>query len=240
MLNFCCPFNLIGSIITYNLKSRLRILKTCSVSLNLKPNGLELNELILKVKIKKIIMRVWFADNCSLAVFLLNIDNPAPSIIIFGILSILFIALVGLDKLIVFRKVLGMERMVCQAGQIQPGPVNHQEYMLTMKKFSTSDIHFKMTIYIPLTLLGLGLLLFKNIYSVILQDSIAVSKSSKSTWINFSPGPSISSSLVEFYVGDSCTCSCPLEIRADSSLHCEACERMEAEYEQEKHSSCGW
>ena len=163
------------------------ILKTCNVSLNVKPNGLELNELILKVKIKKIIMRVWFADNCSLAVFLLNIDNPAPSIIIFGILSILFIALVGLDKLIVFRKVLGMERMVCQTGQIQPGPVNHQEYMLTMKKFSTSDIHFKMTIYIPLTLLGLGLLLFKNIYSVILQDSIAVSKSSKSTWINFSP-----------------------------------------------------
>ena len=186
-------------------------------------------------------MRVWFADNCSLAVFLLNIDNPAPSIIIFGILSILFIALVGLDKLIVFRKVLGMERMVCQAGQIQPGPVNHQEYMLTMKKFSTSDIHFKMTIFIPLTLLGLGLLLFKNIYSVILQDSIAVSKSSKSTWFNFfPPGPSISSSLVEFYVGDSCTCSCPLEIRADSGLHCEACERMEAEYEQEKHSSCGW
>ena len=187
MLNFCCPFKLFGSIITYNLKCRLRILKTCNVSLNVKPNGLELNELILKVKIKKMIMRVRFADNCSLAVFLLNIDNPAPSIIIFGILSILFIALVGLDKLIVFRKVLGMERMVCQAGQIQPGPVNHQEYMLTMKKFSTSDIHFKMTIYIPLTLLGLGLLLFKNIYSVILQDSIAVSKSSKSTWINFFP-----------------------------------------------------
>ena len=138
------------------------------------PMGLSLVSLEL-LGVKLIVL---FADNCSIAAFLQNIENPVPSGVIFLILSILFIALVGLDKQIVFRKVLGMERMFCQ---IQPAPVNHQEYMLTMKTFSTSDIHFKMTIYIPLALLGTGLILFKNIYCGIQQDSIAVSIRNKIT-----------------------------------------------------------
>ena len=120
-------------------------------------------------------MQCFVADNCTLAGFLLSIEDPFPSGMIFLFLSLLFIALVGLDKLIVFRKVTGMERrIVCQAEQLQPPPVNHQEHMLRMKKFSTSEMHFKITSYITLGVLGLGFLLFKDLYNGIMQDSLEV------------------------------------------------------------------
>ena len=102
-------------------------------------------------------------------------EDPFPSGVIYLFSSILFIALVWLDKQIVFRKVTGMERrIVCQARQFQPPPVNHQEHMLWMKKFSTSDMHFKITSYITLGVLGLGFLLFKDLYSGVMQDSLEV------------------------------------------------------------------
>ena len=117
------------------------------------------------------------SDNCTVAGFLLSMEDPFPSGMIYLFSSILFIALVWLDKQIVFRKVTGMERrMVCQAGQFQPPPVNHQEHMLWMKKFSTSDMHFKMSTYMITGILGLGFLLFKDLYNGIMQDSSEVIK----------------------------------------------------------------
>ena len=104
-------------------------------------------------------------------------EDPFPSGVIYLFSYILFIALVWLDKQIVFRKVTEMERrMVCQAGQFQPPPVNHQEHMLWMKKFSTSDMHFKMSTYMITGILGLGFLLFKDLYNGIMQDSSEVIK----------------------------------------------------------------
>ena len=103
-------------------------------------------------------------DNCPMAKYLLCIEEPFPSSLVFLISSLLFIAMVGLDKQIVFRKVIGMERMLCQVQQFQPAPINHQEYMITMSKFSTSEMHFKMTIYLPMGLLGIGIIVFNSIF----------------------------------------------------------------------------
>ena len=56
---------------------------------------------------------------------------------IFIFCTTVFLFLVELDKKIVFSDVIGME------------------HMLRMKKFSTSDIHFNMTIFIPVCVVGL-------------------------------------------------------------------------------------
>ena len=110
-----------------------------------------------------------------MAGFLLSMEDPFPSGMIYLFSSILFIALVWLDKQIVFRKVTGMERrIVCQARQFQPPQVNHQEHMLWMNKFSTSDMHFKMSTYLITGILALGFLLFKYLYNGIMQDSSEV------------------------------------------------------------------
>ena len=57
-----------------------------------------------------------------------------------------------------------MERRLCQVQQFQPAPLNHQEYMLMWKKFSTSEMHFKMTIVFPLFLLAIGIIILNNIF----------------------------------------------------------------------------
>ena len=99
-----------------------------------------------------------------MAEYLMSIEEPIPSHQIFALVSILFLVMVGLDKLIVFRRVISMERMLCQVQQVQPAPLNHQEYMLTLKKFSTSEMHFKMTIALPLFLLAIGIIILNNIF----------------------------------------------------------------------------
>ena len=57
-----------------------------------------------------------------------------------------------------------MEQRLCQVQEFQQTEVNHQEYMLTLKKFSTSEMHFKMTIVIPFALLAIGIIIFNNIF----------------------------------------------------------------------------
>ena len=99
-----------------------------------------------------------------MAEYLISIEEPIPSHQIFAIGTFLFLAMVGLDKLIVFRRVIGMERRLCQVQQFQPAPLNHQEYMLMWKKFSTSEMHFKMTIVFPLFLLAIGIIILNNIF----------------------------------------------------------------------------
>ena len=99
-----------------------------------------------------------------MARYILCIEEPFPCSVIFVIASLLFIALVGLDKLIVFRRVIGMERRLCLSQQFQPAPVNHVEYLVTVKRFTTSDMHFKMTIYLPVVLIAIGVLGFNGIY----------------------------------------------------------------------------
>ena len=99
-----------------------------------------------------------------MAEYLMSIEEPIPSHQIFALVSILFLVMVGLDKMIVFRRVISMERMLCQVQQVQPAPLNHQEYMLMLKKFTTSEMHFKMTIAIPLFLLAIGIIISNNIF----------------------------------------------------------------------------
>ena len=89
--------------------------------------------------------------------FILYIEGPSSSSLLCTIPSLLFIVLVGVDKQIKFRRVIGIE------------------HMLRMKKFSTSDTHFQMSIFIPMIIIGLFIGSFKTIYTEANQTKDSVS-----------------------------------------------------------------
>ena len=98
-----------------------------------------------------------FPDNCPMAGYIVNLEEASRVSTLLIFFSILLIVLVGLDKQIVFRKVYGME------------------HMLRMKKFSTSDIHFKMSIFIPITVIAFGTAVFKTVYTQVSENKDSVS-----------------------------------------------------------------
>ena len=108
-------------------------------------------------------------------------------------------ALVGIDKRIVFRKVYGME------------------HMLRMKKFSTSDIHFKMSIFIPVTVVGLGISLCKTIYTQAREDKDYVCVFFANIFsLYMTLGSSYISSGYALYLGDICPLHGVVESGADA------------------------
>jgi hypothetical protein len=58
-----------------------------------------------------------------------------------------FLVLVGVDKKIKFHKVIGIE------------------HMLRMKKFSSSETHFKLSLFLPIAVIGFLVAIFKTIYT---------------------------------------------------------------------------
>ena len=82
-----------------------------------------------------------------MAGYILYIEEPSNSSKIFYICAFIFMLLVGVDKQIKFRRVIGLE------------------HMIRMKKFSTSDEHFKMGIFIPVMTFGIFMGFFKAIYT---------------------------------------------------------------------------
>jgi hypothetical protein len=86
-------------------------------------------------------------DRCLTAGFLLYIEEGPLSAQPFHCGSLLFLIIVGISKKLKFRRVIGIE------------------HMLRMKKFSTSDTHFQMGIFIPILVVGFFIGFFKFFYS---------------------------------------------------------------------------
>ena len=84
--------------------------------------------------------------NCLLAGYILAIEEASVASRIFLVCTIVFLCLVFLDKRLTFSKVIGME------------------HMLRMKNFSTSDIHFNITIFIPIVVVGLCVGIFNTFF----------------------------------------------------------------------------
>ena len=64
--------------------------------------------------------------------FVLNLEGASKASTVALISSLLFLIVVAVDKKIKFRKVMGVERM------------------MRMKNFSTSDMHYRMSVFLPL------------------------------------------------------------------------------------------
>ena len=96
-------------------------------------------------------------DNCPLAGCILNIEEASVASRISIACTIVFLCLVVLDKRLTFSKVIGME------------------HMLRMKNFSSSDIHFNMTIFIPIVVVGLGVAIFNTFFTGSGQETKIVS-----------------------------------------------------------------
>ena len=78
--------------------------------------------------------------------FVLNLEEASTTSTLAIIVSLLFLIGVGLDKKIKFRKVIGIE------------------HMLRMKNFSNSEMHYKLSICLPIIFIGLIVSIFKHIY----------------------------------------------------------------------------
>ena len=136
-------------------------------------------------------------------------EEPSRASTLFLLVSILLIFLVGLDKQIVFRKVYGME------------------HMLRMKKFSTSDIHFKMSIFIPVTVVALGISLWKTIYTQAREDKDSVNVLFANIYsLYMILGSSYISSGHAVYLGDICPLLGVVESGADAKLCIKAVEKI--------------
>ena len=92
-----------------------------------------------------------------MAGFILNLEELSVSSRVFMTSTIVVLFLVVLDKRIMFSRVIGIE------------------HMLRMKKFSTSDIHFNLTIWGPICIFGLLMGLFNTISLIKDQKSRGVS-----------------------------------------------------------------
>ena len=88
-----------------------------------------------------------------MAGYILYIEEPSHSSKVFYICASIFMLLVGVDKQIKFRRVIGIE------------------HMIRMKNFSTSDEHFKMGIIIPVMIFGMFMGFFKAIYTAQTNDA---------------------------------------------------------------------
>ena len=67
-----------------------------------------------------------------------------------------FLVLVWVDKKIKFHKVIGIE------------------HMLRMKKFSSSETHFKLSLFLPIAVIGFLVAIFKTIYTEAYPDRDSV------------------------------------------------------------------
>ena len=84
---------------------------------------------------------------CPISGFLLYIEDSPPAAHAVHITSLLFLIIVGISNKLKFRRVVGIE------------------HMLRMKNFSTSDVHFRFGVFIPLVAVALFIGFFKFFYT---------------------------------------------------------------------------
>ena len=88
-----------------------------------------------------------------LSVFILNLEEPSFPTSICIICSLIFLALVFVDKKIKFHKVIGIE------------------HMLRMKNFSTSDLHFRRSIFLYIAITAVLVSMCKKMFIFIYPRS---------------------------------------------------------------------
>ena len=93
----------------------------------------------------------------SISRFILNIEEASFSMTLCIFFSLFFLTLVGVDKKIKFHKVIVVE------------------HMLRLKKFSSSETHFKMSLCLPIAAIGFLVAIFKTIYTEIYPEKHSVS-----------------------------------------------------------------
>ena len=86
-------------------------------------------------------------DVCPLSGFLLFIEESPPVANVLHICSLIFLIIVGISNKLKFRRVVGIE------------------HMLRMKKFSTSDVHFRFGVFIPIIAVATFIGFFKFFYT---------------------------------------------------------------------------
>ena len=79
--------------------------------------------------------------------FISNLEEASFSTTLCITCSIFLLVLVGVDKKIKFHKVIGIE------------------HMLRMKKFSSSQTYFKISLCLPIAVIGFLVAIFKTIYT---------------------------------------------------------------------------
>ena len=94
-----------------------------------------------------------------MSIFILKLDKPSLWMKVFVMLSLMFLVLVFIDKKIKFKKVLGME------------------HTFRMKNYSTSEAHFRVTIFLPMVGLAFLVAMSNKIFTTFNPTFHEVSKS---------------------------------------------------------------